>query len=118
MEKNSEEYFQLKISIALRRLLKINKTVKGKGVRSKDIVNSYQKIATNTFTDMAKPTVSKAFGGETKSEMATVALIIHSMGFTMTEFGNIYDNISYEDIQQFKEDIINRKNLRISKTGD
>lgn len=109
MNNKSEEYIKIKIAIALRVLHNKNKD-KYKGITdSKDHINSYEKIALNSSTDIRKATVTSAFDGHTRSAMTTVILIIESMGYTLSQFGEEYDKITDEQISIFKKDSIKEK---------
>lgn len=94
MEKDTELFIQIKVAITLRRLLARNKNTNNSVSNSTELINSYQRIATNATFNLRKATVTDAFSGNTKSSMVTVIAIVNSMGFTMEEFGEVYDNIS------------------------
>lgn len=98
MEKNSEAFIQCKVAITLRGLLAKKKNTETSAENKPDIVNSYQKIATNTNYNLRKATVTAAFSGKTKSAMTTVISIVISMGYTMGEFAMMYDSISDKDV--------------------
>ena len=84
MNNKSEEYIKIKIAIALRVLHYRNKG-KYKGITdSKEHINSYEKIALNSSSDLRKATVTSAFDGRTRSAMTTVILIIESIGYTLS----------------------------------
>jgi len=101
MEKNSETFIQIKVAITLRGLLKRIKSPNSSIENKIDLVNSYQKIATNANFNLRKATVSAAFNGKTKSAMTTIITIVISMGYTMKEFGEEYDKISDKQVFDF-----------------
>lgn len=111
MIKEIEKIVMIKTAITLRKLLQRNKTNSKLASGNEDIVSSYEKIAINSASDARKATVSNAFGGETRSAITTVILIVESMGFTMIDFGETYNNISDKEVKDFQENIINKKKL-------
>jgi len=98
MEKNNEEFIQCKVAITLRRLLAQIKNSQTSTDNNIDVINSYQKIATNTNFNLRKATVTAAFSGKTKSAMTTVIAIVISMGYTMVDFSLMYDSISDKQV--------------------
>nr|WP_305050890.1 hypothetical protein [Elizabethkingia bruuniana] len=40
--------------------------------------------------------------------MATIVLIVESMGYTMIDFAEIYDQLSERDAKKFREEILKR----------
>lgn len=104
MESDTELYIQIKVAITLRTLLARNKNSKNSIVNKTELINSYQRIATNATFNLRKATVTDAFSGNTKSSMVTVLAIVSSMGFTMKEFGEIYDNISESEVCSFSNE--------------
>ena len=109
MDKTSEDNIKFKIAIALRVLHSRNKANPKEIANKKEQINSYEKIALNISGDMRKATVTSAFDGQTKSTMVTIILIIESMGYTISQFGEEYDKITDEDISAFKKEIIKKK---------
>ncbi|WP_312297854.1 hypothetical protein [Chryseobacterium sp.] len=91
----------IKTAIALRLLLSRNKSHSQS--YDFDIIDSYEKIAINSNADIRKATVTNAFSGKKRSSMVTITLIVESMGFTMSDFGQLYCNISNEEITEFQE---------------
>lgn len=110
MNKKGEEYNKIKIAIALRVLHNKNKEKNIVMPNSKEHINSYEKIALNSRSDIRKATVTSAFDGQTRSAMTTVILIIESMGYTLSEFAVEYDKITDEDVTTFIKEIIEKKN--------
>lgn len=106
MNKDADAEIMVKIAIALRKLLARNKSnfdvASSEFISTDDVVNSYEKIAMNTDTIIGKLTVTNAFSGKKKSQAITIVDIVKSMGFNMTDFGNVYDEISDEDILMFR----------------
>ncbi|MFP3598562.1 hypothetical protein [Chryseobacterium sp. SIMBA_029] len=96
----------IKVAITLRLLLRRNKNFTDLNVENEDLVNSYEKIATNSSADIRKATVTNAFSGKKKSTMITIILIVESMGFTMKDFGEQYNRISDKDILEFEKNIL------------
>ena len=41
--------------------------------------------------------------------MVTIILIVESMGFTMSDFGEIYNDIKDEQILKFQQDILKQQ---------
>jgi len=109
MYKESEKIIMLKVAIALRLLIRRNKTYVDVNAEKDDLVNSYEKIAANSSADIRKATVTNAFSGNKKSTIVTVILIVESMGFKMKDFADQFDKITEKDIQDFKEAIIKNK---------
>jgi len=101
MEKNSETFIQCKVAITLRKLLAEIKNSETSLESKIDVINSYQKIATNANFNLRKATVTAAFSGKTKSAMTTVISIVISMGYTMCEFAKMYDSISDKEVLDF-----------------
>jgi len=101
MGMNIRENIGLKTAITLRILLSRNKNKAKKDPSKKDLVNSYEKISLNSAADIRKATVNNAFNGGTNSEMATIILIIESMGYTLRDFAEVYDRIRDKDIEHF-----------------
>ncbi|WP_131327995.1 hypothetical protein [Chryseobacterium vrystaatense] len=101
----------IKVAITLRALLERNrnKNYADPNAENKALVNSYEKIATNSSSDIRKATITNAFSGKKKSTMITVILIVDSLGYTMNDFGEQYDKITDKDIVEFKENILKIK---------
>lgn len=101
MYNDVEKIIMIKTAIALRLLLSRNKSLSQN--ESKDIINSYEKIAINSHSDLRKATVNNAFSGRKRSSMVTIVLIVESMGFTMLDFGEEYSKIEDEQILEFQQ---------------
>ncbi|MCT3940436.1 hypothetical protein I6H88_21365 [Elizabethkingia bruuniana] len=108
MIKESEKIIIIKTAITLRKMLSNNKSSSAKADVSVDIVNSYDKIAANSNSELTKATVNSAFSGKKRSTMATIVLIVESMGYTMIDFAEIYDQLSERDAKKFREEILKR----------
>ncbi|WDF45381.1 hypothetical protein PQ459_10780 [Chryseobacterium sp. KACC 21268] len=106
MIKESEKIVIIKTAITLRKILSINKISSAKADSSVDIVNSYDKISANSNSELTKATVNSAFSGKKRSTMATIVLIVESMGYTMTDFAEIYDKLSEKHVTKFREEIL------------
>jgi hypothetical protein len=107
MYSDVEKIIMVKTAIALRLLLSRNKALSQN--ESTKIIDSYEKIAINANGDIRKATVTNAFSGKKRSSMVTIILIVESMGFTMLEFGEIYNNIKDEQILKFQQDILQQQ---------
>jgi hypothetical protein len=108
MIKESEKIIIIKTAITLRKMLSNNKSSSAKSNGSVDIVNSYDKIAANSNSELTKATVNGAFSGKKRSTMATIVLIVESMGYTMIDFAGIYDKLSERDVIKFREEMLKR----------
>lgn len=108
MIKESEKIIIVKTAITLRKMLSNNKNSSAKAGSSLEIVNSYDKIAANSNSQLTKATVNSAFSGKKRSTMATIVLIVESMGYTMTSFAEIYDKLSESDVSRFEDEILQR----------
>lgn len=108
MIKESEKIIIIKTAITLRKMLSNNKSSSAKSDGSVDIVNSYDKIAANSNSELTKATVNGAFSGKKRSTMATIVLIVESMGYTMIDFAGIYDKLSERDVIKFREEMLKR----------
>ncbi len=108
MIKESEKIIIIKTAITLRKMLSNNKSSSAKAGGSLDIVNSYDKIAANSNSELTKATVNSAFSGKKRSTMATIVLIVESMGYNMVDFAENYDKLSERDVNKFKEEILIR----------
>ncbi len=108
MIKESEKIIIIKTAIALRKMLSKNKSSLSKTSDNSDLVNSYDKIAANSNSELTKATVNSAFSGKKRSTMATIVLITESMGYTMVDFSEIYDNLSEEDVIKFREEVMKK----------
>jgi DNA-directed RNA polymerase specialized sigma54-like protein len=104
MIKESEKIIILKTAITLRKMLSKNKSYSSKSDGNSDVVNSYDKIAANSNSELTKATVNSAFSGKKRSTMATIVLIIESMGYLMKDFAEIYDKLSENEVSKFKEE--------------
>jgi len=109
MIKESEKIIIIKTAITLRKMLSNNKSSSAKSDGSVDIVNSYDKIAANSNSELTKATVNGAFSGKKRSTMATIVLIVESMGYTMIDFGQQYCKTTDEHISEFKKNILDKK---------
>lgn len=107
--KEIEKIVTIKTAITLRKMLSNNKASSIKADGGNDIVNSYDKIAANSNSELTKATVNSAFSGKKRSTMATIVLIVESMGHTMTDFAEIYDKLSERDVIKFRDEMLNRK---------
>ncbi|UTX50065.1 hypothetical protein [Chryseobacterium sp. MA9] len=106
MNNDVERIIMIKVAIALRLLLGRNKNyIATTDNNTADIINSYEKIATNSYADIRKATVSNAFSGKKRSTMITIILIVESMGYTMIDFGKQYSKITDNDISEFEKNI-------------
>ncbi|BFO65394.1 hypothetical protein [Chryseobacterium sp. KCF3-3] len=108
MIKESEKIIIIKTAITLRKMLSNNKSSSAKSDGSIDIVNSYDKIAANSNSELTKATVNSAFSGKKRSTMATIVLIVESMGYTMIDFAEIYDKLSERDVNKFREEMLKK----------
>lgn len=108
MIKESEKIIIIKTAITLRKMLSNNKSSSAKSDGSMDIVNSYDKIAANSNSELTKATVNGAFSGKKRSTMATIVLIVESMGYTMINFAEIYDKLSERDVSKFREEMLKK----------
>lgn len=95
MKEELENIIKIRIAIALRQLL----TKKGVAVE----VNSYNDIA--IAADLRKATVTDAFNANKASKGITLFLIIKAMGYSIVEFGKIYDSIIDSEVTQFQRGI-------------
>ena len=77
MIKESEKIIIIKTAITLRKMLSNNKTLAAKAEDVVDIVNSYDKIAANSNSELTKPTVNSAFSGKKRSTMATIFVLLN-----------------------------------------
>lgn len=102
-----EKIIMIKTAIALRLLLSRNKSHSQS--YDSDNIDSYEKIAINSNADIRKATVTNAFSGKKRSSMITITLIVESMGFTMSDFGQQYCNVTNEQILEFQKNILNKK---------
>lgn len=109
MIKESEKIIIIKTAVTLRKMLSNNKILPVKADGSSDIVNSYDKIAANSNSELTKATVNSAFSGKKRSTMATIVLIVESMGYKITDFAEIYDRLSEKDVIKFREEMLKRK---------
>lgn len=108
MIKESEKIIIIKTAITLRKMLSNNKSSSAKSDGSVDIVNSYDKIAANSNSELTKATVNGAFSGKKRSTMATIVLIVESMGYTMIDFAEIYDKLLEKDLSKFREEMFKK----------
>ncbi len=108
MNNDVERIIMIKVAITLRLLLGRNKNYVATIYNTADIINSYEKIATNSYADIRKATVSNAFSGKKRSTMITIILIVESMGYTMIDFGKQYSKITDNDISEFEKNIIKK----------
>lgn len=108
MIKESEKIIIIKTAITLRKMLSNNKSYSAKSDGSMDIVNSYDKIAANSNSELTKATVNGTFSGKKRSTMATIVLIVESMGYTMIDFAEIYDKLSERDVSKFREEMLKK----------
>lgn len=108
MIKESEKIIIIKTAITLRIMLSKNKSSSGGTHSTVNTVNSYDKIAANSNSELTKATVNSAFSGKKRSTMATIVLIIESMGYTMIDFAEIYDKLSEKDIAEFREEMMKK----------
>ncbi|WP_188619216.1 hypothetical protein [Flavobacterium suaedae] len=91
MKEDTDNIIKIRIAITLRQLLR------KKGVPVE--VSSYNDIA--IVADLRKATVTDAFNANTACKGVTLFLIINAMGYSVTEFGKVYDSILDSEITQF-----------------
>lgn len=108
MIKESEKIVIIKTAITLRKMLSNNKSLSSRKYGNSDVVNSYDKIAANSNSELTKATVNSAFSGKKRSTMATIVLIIESMGYKMLDFSEIYDKLSEKDVFKFREEMVKK----------
>ena len=70
--------------------------------QQEEIIESYNEIALEA--DIRKATVSDAFNAKsiTGPNSTTVFLIVHAMGYTLSDFAEKYDRLTNKDVEKFK----------------
>lgn len=96
MEKAIENKIKLKIAISLKILLD-----RSKNSSKSFLADSYNTIALNA--DIRKATVSNIFNAKSNPNSTTLISIIEAMGFSLTDFSEIYCAINEKDISQFNK---------------
>ena len=101
MLKDQQDIINIKIVITLRILLNKNKdlSISKKEKIQKDIPQSYSDIASKAA--IRKATVTNAFNVDGSSLSTTLLKIIFALGYTLVDFGKVYDTITESDVIDF-----------------
>ena len=101
----------LKVIITLRKLLALNKKA-----QSKDNYNVAEQPATyrNIYynSDIREATISDTFNGKTLPNATTLFIIIESMGYSLKEFTEIYEQVRKEELRLLDEVVDVREYFR------
>jgi len=104
---NTEEtVYKIKIILSLKKLLESGKKIQ-KEVKGNKITYSYHGVATNAL--LRKATINDTLNGHTSPKASTLVSIVEAMGFTMTDFGEQFDNICNKDVELYLKE---HSNLR------
>ncbi|MBF8457236.1 hypothetical protein IV494_08575 [Kaistella sp. G5-32] len=98
MKIEEQTYIKIKIAISLNKLLSCSKD----SIETKEVSNytkSYNKIALSA--DLRKATVSDIFNAKSNCQIASLFPIIQAMGYSITDFAKVYDDISDSNIKKF-----------------
>jgi len=89
-----EQIIKIKTAITFRKLLEIS--------AKNTEIKSYEDIA--AAADFRKATVSDIFNAHKASKGTTIFQIVKAMGFSIVEFGKVYDSLTELELSQFKAD--------------
>lgn len=108
MKKELMEGMDIKIAISLKKLLVASKIFKQIDDKLDPIATSYNKIA--LYADIRKATVSDTFNSKSIPRSTTLILIVEAMGYKLYDFAKIFESITKDEIQEFRESLV--KNLK------
>ena len=111
MEEKERKYAQLKVAMVLTRLLEENKMLADRNKKDhyKDLTLVHSQLQISVETGLRPATLTSIFNGESNPTMASVIQILRTLKKTVVEFGNLYDNISESEIEQFQQRIASKK---------
>lgn len=102
MKEELIQVINIKIAITLNLLLETSRKFISINKSSEEIIESYNEIALEA--DIRKATVSDAFNAKaiTGPKSTTVFLIVQAMGYSLSDFADIYDRLTNKDVERFK----------------
>ena len=98
MKSEEQSNIKIKIAISLKQLLSSNKGY----IDENDLTTfskSYNKIALSA--DLRKATVSDIFNAKSNCQITSLFPIIEAMGYNLSDFSKIYDNITDSQLNKF-----------------
>lgn len=96
---NTEQnIYKIKIIISLKKLLERGKSLQ-KETKDNKVVYSYHGVASNAL--LRKATINDTLNGITSPKATTLISIVEAMGFTVMDFGQEFDAISDEEINEY-----------------
>lgn len=72
-----------------------------KQVKGEKIIYSYHGLASSAL--LRKSTINDTLNGNTFPKTSTLISIIQAMNFSITDFGQVFDNISEHDVYRYNE---------------
>lgn len=116
---NTEEqvFIKYKYALALKKLQDRNKKLKQqsekKGIKDIKLDKSYGDISSSTGLRAA--TISDIINGNSELKGYTLYLILNSLGFTYTQFGKVFDNLTDNDVVTYQKDVEKERQERKMK---
>jgi uncharacterized protein YerC len=105
-DKDEELYAKYKYACALNKLLALNKRQhernKKKGIEDLKLTHSYDTLSADT--GLRGATISNILNGKSDTKISSIHIILKSMGFSHTKFGEIMDNLKDEEVKKFIEE--------------
>jgi DNA-binding phage protein len=98
VKSEEQSNIKIKIAISLKQLLSSNKRY----IAENDLTTfskSYNKIALSA--DLRKATVSDIFNAKSNCQITSLFPIIEAMGYNLSDFSEIYDNITETNVMKF-----------------
>ena len=117
MEGKEKDHIKLRFGLALRKIIDKNKAIDEKnrlnGIKDKNIINSFGRLESNS--GVPKATLIGIVQGKKNAASTTITSILDAFEITLAEFGTYYDNITDEEIVNYKSELLKAKEERKKK---
>ncbi|HUZ60450.1 MAG TPA: hypothetical protein VMU83_16895 [Hanamia sp.] len=104
-ENKEQEYVKYKYALGLKSLLESNKEQKDYNLKNaiEDLNLDYSYSTISSTTGLRPATISEIISGISEMKIYTLDLILGSLGSSYTQFGEILDRLTKEEISNYKE---------------
>jgi transcriptional regulator with XRE-family HTH domain len=96
-------YIKYRYALAIKMLQEKNKKLKKKndkkGIEDINLDQSYDDISSST--GLRKATISNIITGVSEIKSYTLYLILKSLGFSYSQFGKVFDNLSEQEVCEY-----------------
>ena len=117
MEDKEKDHIKLRFGLSLKKIIDKNKALDEKnrlnGVKDKNLINSFGRL--ESTSGVPKATLIGIVQGKKNAASTTIAAILEAFEMTFGEFGVIYDNITEQEILNYKAELKRVKEERRKK---